>query len=57
MVFTWHSMNPFGFGYKGDEMICSMCCEHKNIASVSNEKWGPLPVESLLGGLYWDINS
>ena len=57
MVFTWHSMNPFDIGYRGYEMMWSMCCEDKSLASVSDEKRGPLSVENLLGGLYWDINS
>ena len=38
MDFTWHSMNPFDFGYWADEVIWLMSCNDRNVASVSKEK-------------------
>ena len=36
--------------------MCSMCSCCMNLANVSEENGGPLSVESLLGGPYWEIS-
>ena len=38
MVFTWHSMNLFDFGYREDEVMWTMCCEDKHLARVCEDK-------------------
>ena len=50
------SMNLFDFRYRKDEVMWSMCCEDKNLVSVS-ERRESIFVESLLSGPYWVINS
>ena len=55
MVLTCHSMKLFDFGWNGDKVMWSMCCDDRNLAGVSDENGGPLAVENHFSGLYWDI--
>ena len=47
MVLTWHSMYPFDMGYSGEEVMCFMHSLAMNLASVPDEKGGPLSDERL----------
>ena len=38
-VFTSLSVKPFDLGYRGDNVICSICCSDMNLARSSDEKW------------------
>ena len=38
-------------------MMCPMCCDDRNLDSVSDGKGGPLSVKNHFDCPYWDISS
>ena len=56
-VVTCLSMKPLDLGYRGNDVMWSVCCFCINLARSSDEKVGPFSVNIYLGGLYCEIRS